>query len=300
VDQVANPQTKLKRSGSDWMLSALIGLSAIFTATIIVVPLLSGVLLSFYKINAFNVAAPPTFVGLANFVKVAASSAFQNAFANTVTFTFWSVTIQLAFALVIALALNTRFRLAPVVRTAVILPMLVPPVVIATIDRWITNESFGVIAAITVALGYEPIGWSTPGMAMWHVVGLGVWLWMPFMDAVHSRRTPVDPELALRGGPRRRRHAVAAILAHHAPSHLGSPGHCRSASVDLDVQQFRADLPDDGRRSDRHDGDAADPGLPTGFTAFDIGAGAATSTLSFLSLLVVVIVATRLLPINRT
>ncbi|EAB6718371.1 sugar ABC transporter permease, partial [Salmonella enterica subsp. enterica] len=178
---LASRQQGLKRSKSDWILIALIGASAAFTASVIILPLISGIGMSFYKFSTFNVAATPKFVGLDNILKVGRSDAFGNAFWNTVFFTVASVLIQFLLALSIALALNKKFPLIGIVRTAVILPMLVPAVVIATIDRYITNESFGIFAVIAVALGFEPIGWNTPGMAMWHVIGLGVWLWMPFM-----------------------------------------------------------------------------------------------------------------------
>ena len=178
---MAKPVTKLRRSGADRLMMAFIAIPAIITAALIIVPLMSGISLSFFKISSFNAAATPQFVGLKNIIKVGSSTAFSNAFQNGVVFTAGSVLIQVIAAVCIALALNRRFPLRSVVRTAIIIPMLVPTVVVSTIDRYIMNESFGVVSKVTTTLGFAPIAWGTPGMAMWHVIGLGVWLWLPFM-----------------------------------------------------------------------------------------------------------------------
>lgn len=66
---MSTQKSGLQRSKSDWILITLIGLSALFTAAVIIVPLISGIGMSFYKFSNFNVAAPPRFVGFDNLVK---------------------------------------------------------------------------------------------------------------------------------------------------------------------------------------------------------------------------------------
>ena len=289
----------LQRSGSDWLLIGLIGLSALFTAAVIVVPLVSGMGMSFYKFSNFNVAATPAFVGFGNILRVLKSSAFANAFWNTIFFTVVSVLIQVLLALLIALALNKRFRLAGIVRTAVILPMLVPTVVIATIDRYVTNESFGVLSVIAVALGFEPIGWNTPAIAMWHVIGLGVWLWMPFMTLSLLAELQSIPnslyEAARVDGASKWQQFWHITLPHLAGVigiiillrsiwtfnnfeliYLTTGGGPIGMTETLPILSYRQS-----------------------FTQFEIGLGSATSTLSFLFLLIVVAIAYRFLSVNK-
>ncbi|WP_226623044.1 carbohydrate ABC transporter permease [Brucella anthropi] len=281
------------------MLAALIGLSALFTAAVIIVPLISGIGMSFYKFSNFNVTAPPKFVGLDNIIKVASSAAFLNAFKNTLFFTVVSVLIQLVLAVILALALNRKFPLIGAVRTAIILPMLVPTVVIATIDRYITNESFGVLAKISVAFGFEPIGWSTPSMAIWHVIGLGVWLWLPFMVLSLLAELQSIPdslyEAARVDGANPWQQFFHITLPHLAGVmgiivllrgiwtfnnfeliYLTTGGGPVGLTETLPILSYRQS-----------------------FSAFDIGAGSATSTLSFIFLLVVVVFSYRFLSVNK-
>jgi len=292
-------QTGLRRSGSDWILIALIGLSALFTAAVIILPLVSGVGMSFYKFSNFNVAAIPKFVGLDNILKVARSGAFSNAFLNTIVFTVISVIIQLAIALLVALALNRRFRLIGVVRTLIILPILVPTVVIATIDRYITNESVGILAAISVALGFEPVGWNTPSIAMWHVIGLGVWLWVPFMTLsllAELQSIPTTLYEAARVDGASRLQQFWHITLPHLAGVIGIIVLLRSIWT---FNNFELIYLTTGGGPVGMTETLSILAYRQSFTQFEIGLGSATATLSFLFLLLVVLVAYRFLPINK-
>lgn len=296
---MAERNSGLQRSAGDWVLIALIGLSALFTAAVIIVPLISGIGMSFYKFSNFNVTAPPKFIGLGNIMKVGTSTAFSNAFWNTIFFTIVSVLIQLVLALIIALALNKKFPLISAVRTAVILPMLVPTVVIATIDRYITNELFGILAVIFVLFGFEPIGWNTPAMAMWHVIGLGVWLWLPFMILTLLAELQSIPG-SLYEAARVDGASIWQQFWHITLPHLaGVIGIIVLLRSIWTFNNFELIYLTTG-------------GGPVGltetlpilayrqsFTQFDIGAGSATSTLSFVFLLVVVTISYRFLSVNK-
>ena len=297
---MAKSDTKLRRSGADRLLMAFIAIPAVITATLIIVPLLSGISLSFFKISSFNPAATPQFVGLKNIIKVGSSDAFSNAFRNGVVFTATSVLIQVIAAVCIALALNRRFPLRSVVRTAIIIPMLVPTVVVSTIDRYIMNESFGVVSKVTTTLGFEPIAWGTPGMVMWHVIGLGVWLWLPFMVLSILAELQSIPRTLYEAARVDGANAVQQfwhVTLPHLASVLGIVILLRSIWT---FNNFELIYLTTG-------------GGPLGltetlpilayrqsFTAFDIGAGASTSTLSFLFLLTLVLVSYRFLRLNKS
>lgn len=296
---MSTQKSGLQRSKSDWILITLIGLSALFTAAVIIVPLISGIGMSFYKFSNFNVAAPPRFVGFDNLVKTIYSSAFHNAFWNTIFFTIASVIIQFVIALMIALALTKRFPLVGVVRTAVILPMLVPAVVIATIDRYITNESIGVLAVIAVSLGFEPIGWNTPAMAMWHVVGLGVWLWMPFMTLSLLAELQSIPSSLYEAG------RVDGASKLQQFWHITLPHLAGMISIILLLRSiwtfnnFELIYLTTGGGPVRMTETLPILSYRQSFLLYDIGLGSATATVSFLFLLVVVMGTYRFFSVNK-
>lgn len=296
---MAAAETKLSKNWADRSMMIMIAGSALITVALIVVPLISGISLSFFKISSYNVAATPEFVGLKNIVKSLKSDAFWNAFGNGVTFTALSVFVQLFLALLIALVLNGKVPLRGAIRTAIIIPMLVPTVVVTTLDRYITNETFGIISLTMQKLGFEPIAWGTPEMAMIHVVMLGAWLWMPFMVLSVLAELQSVPgvlyEAARVDGANRFQQFMHITLPHLA-SVLGVIILLRSIWC---FNNFELIFLSTG-------------GGPLGmtetlpilayrqsFTLFDVGMGAATSTLSFVFLLVVVVIASRFLKLGR-
>ncbi len=103
---------------------------------------------------------------------------------NTVKFSLWSVSLETALGLAIALVLNASFRLRPLVRAAVLIPWAIPTVVSAKMWGWILNDQFGFLNYWMQTLGFidEPVAWiAAPEWAMFSVIMVDVWKTTPFM-----------------------------------------------------------------------------------------------------------------------
>lgn len=146
-----------------------------------VVPIIIGARLSFTNYTLYEPQA--IFVGFKNYWSILADSHFYSVvLPNTFVFMAGSVLTSLLLGLGTALLLNrAKFRGIDVVKTLLILPLMIAPVVAATMIAWIFHFQFGVMNMILHALGFEPVAWlmnKNIGLAL--MISADVWTWTPF------------------------------------------------------------------------------------------------------------------------
>jgi len=166
-----------------------------------IVPILIGANASFRSWSLFN--PQKTFVGLANYRRILADPLFYGTvLPNTFLFMLASVSGGLLAGLGLATLINRRFRGQRLVRTAILLPLMVPPVVAAIMITWMFNDQFGIANVILEALGLEPVAWL---VSRWTslaiVIGTDIWLWTPWFTLLilaALQTLPVEPHEAAR------------------------------------------------------------------------------------------------------
>jgi ABC-type sugar transport system permease subunit len=124
----------------------------------------------------------PQWVGLANYATVLADPLFRASLARTLAYTAMAVAANLAFALAVALLLDSKLlpRGNMALRLALFLPVVTPDVAGYVVWRWLFDSSFGAVNAALGALGLPPFAALTaPGAAtlailiaeLWHHAG---------------------------------------------------------------------------------------------------------------------------------
>lgn len=146
---------------------------------------------------SLSAAEVPRFVGLDNYIALAADPAWWRAVRNTLVFVVASVALETALGLLIALALNASFPGRGLVRAAVLLPLAVPTVVSARIWAWIYHDLYGVLNQALLAIGViaEPIAWTAdPALALAAVIAVDVWKTTPFVALLALAALQVVPK----------------------------------------------------------------------------------------------------------
>jgi ABC-type sugar transport system permease subunit len=115
-------------------------------------PVLSAVRISFYQYLLTRPKAHP-FIGLKNFAEVVSSYYFRNSLNVTAVYTVAAVTGVILFGLGVALLLNTRLRMANVLKIIILLPWAIPAIVGGLMWKWILNSDFGILNGILYSLG---------------------------------------------------------------------------------------------------------------------------------------------------
>ncbi|MFH1609790.1 MAG: sugar ABC transporter permease [Candidatus Bipolaricaulota bacterium] len=150
-------------------------------------PTVTTVVLSFYG------ARGDQFVGLANYVRAFSSPEMITAYRNNllwlIVFTLFTVSLGLVLAV-----LTDRVRYERLVKTAVFLPMAVSFVGAGVIWKFMYAwrppfaGQIGLLNAIIVALGGQPVGWliARPWINNLALIAVGIWIWTGFCTVVLS------------------------------------------------------------------------------------------------------------------
>lgn len=123
-----------------------------------------------------------TWTPLTNLSMLASDQVLGPALRNTFLFVIVSVSVEMVLGLALALLVAGLARGKGWVRTALILPILVPPVAIGSMWKLMYNYDFGIFNQSLVGLGLSPVNWlASPSLALWSVILVDVWHWVPFV-----------------------------------------------------------------------------------------------------------------------
>jgi alpha-1,4-digalacturonate transport system permease protein len=110
--------------------------------------------------------------------------AFWRGVRNTLVFTFFQVTMMVLFALVTALVLNMKIRGRGFFRAVYFFPVLLSPVVVALIWKWILQRDGLINAGLTALGGQKILFFVDPSWAMFWSVFVSIWAHMGFYTLI--------------------------------------------------------------------------------------------------------------------
>ncbi|MCL4264366.1 MAG: sugar ABC transporter permease [Anaerolineae bacterium] len=154
-----------------------------------VFPLFYSLFLSFTNYSAIA-AQQPVWVGFDNFNRVLFSEDMWQAFTITGRYVLFSVALELVLGFALALLIREQFRGSGMVTTLILIPMMLSPVVVGLFWKLIYTPTFGYFnyllgftnpATAPDWLASRFGGQSMPGLALWAVIIVDVWMWTPFV-----------------------------------------------------------------------------------------------------------------------
>jgi multiple sugar transport system permease protein len=138
------------------------------------IPILASLYLSFTNYNLF---ASPTWIGLDNYIQMfTADPRYWKSLKVTLIYVLAGVPLRLAFALLIALILNTASRAVGLYRSLFYLPSLIGgSVAVAIMWRNVFGD-VGIVNILLDVLGIPSVRWfGNPTAALWMLIFLSVW-----------------------------------------------------------------------------------------------------------------------------
>jgi len=163
------------------LLPYLMNFPALIALIGIVYPFILGV---YYTFTNYTLTEPGNirWVGLANYVEIFRHSDFWTAFSLTFVFAGSAVMIELALGLGVALLLKDAFPGVHLLRSFLIIPMMIPPIVSALMWKVIllpTDQ--GVLNHMLRVMGIRPIAWlGDSSTALVSLILIDVWIYSPF------------------------------------------------------------------------------------------------------------------------
>jgi multiple sugar transport system permease protein len=136
-----------------------------------------------YALSDRTLAEPGRFVGLANVRHLWQDQIYRQTLGNTIVYTVGATILKLGAGFGLALILNEKLPMARLIRSAVLLPWIVPTVLSAMAWLWLLTPNFSVLNWILVATGVSQRGlpWLvSPPLAMFSVIMVNTWRGIPF------------------------------------------------------------------------------------------------------------------------
>ncbi len=180
---VKRPRFKLRqirewRTGCLFLLPAVVFL--IFTS---LYPLTYALILTFYRWD-LKISPQKTFIGLNNYAKAINDDQFHSSLWVTLIFVVVTVLVETVLGMAIALLVTRETRYGRVVRSLLLIPMVMTPVVVGILWRILFNPDFGLFNYILSLFGADPtkLLWlGDPKLALWAVMITDIWEWTPFV-----------------------------------------------------------------------------------------------------------------------
>jgi multiple sugar transport system permease protein len=143
--------------------------------TFTVGPVLVSFGLSFYKWNVFK---PPTFIGWDNFARLFADERVLISLRNTAVFVVLAISLQIIFALLLALAVRQRMPtwMRYYFRTSFFLPFLLSGAATGVVLSYLLHREFGVVNYYLGFIGVPRIPWTTSSDVVIYTIVLA-YLW---------------------------------------------------------------------------------------------------------------------------
>ncbi len=161
------------------MLSPLL----IFVIAIAIYPLLFSFFISFFKYRLTDPNQTKTFLGLANYLAAFEDPQVLKSITNTLVFVFGTVSVEMLVGLGLALLLSAETHLIRIIRSFLLIPMAIPPLVVGLVWKSLYNADFGVIPYYLKLTGLDvgrgPLG--EISTAMPSVILIDLWQWSPLL-----------------------------------------------------------------------------------------------------------------------
>ncbi|KIC46716.1 ABC transporter permease [Ruegeria sp. ANG-S4] len=120
------------------------------------------------------------FVGLKNYITLWHDPNFRESLGVTLSFAFFVVTFEMIIGVGLALLLDRNIRGMSVLRTLFILPMMIAPVVVGLMWRYMYHPTVGTFNRFFESIGLPSVDWLGAN-ALMSVIIADIWQWTPFI-----------------------------------------------------------------------------------------------------------------------
>lgn len=170
--------TRRRQGSFRWMLLPGLG----FVALMIGFPLLDTLWLS---LQHFSFGSSPRFAGLSNYGQLLHDPKFWEGLRVTFVLYLLSLALQLVVGLYLALLLHRTRLLRGLLRTLLVSPFVMPPVVVGMMWLVILDPSLGVANWLLQLVGISPALWlASPAWVVPTVAMIDTWQWAPFVALI--------------------------------------------------------------------------------------------------------------------
>ncbi|MDD3360653.1 MAG: sugar ABC transporter permease [Hespellia sp.] len=156
---------------------------AIFMGAFLIYPIFTMVIDSF---NQVGLTGERTFIGLDNYIKAFTAGGFLKQLKNTLVYIVVAVTVETAIGLLFALFFELNYRGSKIIRSLMMAPLMIAPLVAGLTWKLMMSSSFGIVNELLTRVGIlsssSDILWLAD--SKWSLLACciaDIWLTTPFM-----------------------------------------------------------------------------------------------------------------------
>jgi multiple sugar transport system permease protein len=189
AEQSNQPKPKRRQLSDRSIVNLFIWPALLLLIAMNVFPLFYSLYLGFTDYSAIT-RQQPVWVGFQNFSRILNDEQLWKYFATTGRFALLSVGLQTLVGFGLAMLVNEKFKGSGLLTTLILIPMMISPVVVGLFWKLMYNPTFGFFnyligftnpSTAPDWLASRFAGTPVPGMALWAVVIVDVWMWSPFV-----------------------------------------------------------------------------------------------------------------------
>ena len=137
---------------------------------------------SFLNWNPSQLISEADWVGTRNYTNLIKDESFHESTWVTLKFAGLVVSLELIIGVGLALLLDRNIRGMSLLRTIFILPMMIAPIVVGLMWRYMYHPTVGIFNRTLKDVGLEPVPWlSDSWWAFTSIVIADIWQWTPFI-----------------------------------------------------------------------------------------------------------------------
>lgn len=158
--------------------------AGLFMLAFLLFPLLKLVYDSFFAVGDNHEGR--SFVGFANYIKAFTSHQFQSGSWNTLLYVVIAVSFETVLGLALAIILTNKYRGFKAIRTFLLSPLMIAPLVAGLVWKFMLSSQFGIVNVLLVKIGIlhstDSILWLADSrFSLLACIIADVWLTTPFM-----------------------------------------------------------------------------------------------------------------------
>ena len=156
--------------------------AALVLAVALLYPIGYMIYASFLDWNPSQRIGEADWVGMRNYVNLLEDESFRESFFVTLKFASAVVVLEMIIGVGLALLLDRSIRGMSVLRTVFILPMMIAPIVVGLMWRYMYHPTVGVFNQTLKSWGFDGIPWLSD--SWWSLVSIiiaDIWQWTPFI-----------------------------------------------------------------------------------------------------------------------
>ncbi len=144
-------------------------------------PVLESLRLSFYELRLGETVTPSAFRGLAIFWEALSDPSVHTSMLVTLKFAFVVVALEMLIGVGLALLLEAPIRGMSAFRTIFVLPMMIAPICVGLIWRYMFDTNAGPLNTWLAHIGLKPEWLADPGLAFFAICIADIWQFTPFV-----------------------------------------------------------------------------------------------------------------------